>query len=103
MNKIENLVVVNNFSFLGTTSNQGVVYFPDIYNIAHTETSNGVKSAGYIDPDVFLIVSPSYNTVSSNNPTTGSTARFGVKILETGVYRARYSCNVENETFGDRT
>ena len=36
------------------------------------------------------------------NPTTGSTARFGVKILETGVYRARYCCNVENETFGDR-
>ena len=34
MNKIENLVVVNNFSALGTTSGQGLVYFPDIYNIA---------------------------------------------------------------------
>ena len=104
MNKITNLVVSPFHSEGDETSNQGQYYFPDIYNIDHSKTFGSVNSVGIIDTDVFSFVAPSYTTYNTSNDdkTTGSDARFGIKILQSGLYRYRYSGNIENESYNNR-
>jgi hypothetical protein len=102
MNKIKNLVVSPFHQDGTTTSNQGTTYFPNLYSIAHSQTINGVKNCGFIDTDVFTMVAPPYNTATTNNDITGANARYGIKILQTGLFKYKYSGNVENETHNDR-
>jgi len=105
MYKIKNLINLPLHSILDLTSNQGNIYFPDIYSPVKTTTyESAVVGRGIIDNDVFSIVVPTYDTETTNNTTnlTGTNARFGVKILATGLYKITYNFNVENETHNQR-
>ena len=113
MYKIKNMLVLPLHTELTITSNQSVVspstivaYFPNLFASANKSTTydSAVVGRAIIDNDVFSVVEPTYNTetTSSSDKITGTNARFGVKILATGLYKITYNYNVENETHPNR-
>jgi hypothetical protein len=106
MYKIKNMLVLPLHTELTITSNQTVLYFPNLYASANKSTTydSAVVGRAIIDNDVFSIVEPTYNTETTNSSDkiTGTNARFGVKILATGLYKITYNYNVENETHPNR-
>ena len=106
MYKIKNMCVLPLHTELAITSNQGNVYFPNLFDSSNKSIlyKNAVVGRAIIDNDVFSIVEPTYNTETTNNQPiqTGTNARFGIKILATGLYKIIYNYNVENETNNNR-
>ena len=105
MYKIKNLFVLPLHTELRYTKNQGNVYFPDVYSISNKSlnpSGSSVVNRAIIDNDVFSLVNPTYDTEESGSQTNGKEARFGVKILTTGLYKMSYIYNVENEAEDDR-
>ena len=106
ISKIANTVVclINVGGSIPTSANQTTTagYYIDCYSAPNFETLNGLKNTGLVDSSIFTIVAPTYTTATTVSAHTGTDARFGVRILSAGLYRANYIVAMENESTNDR-
>ena len=106
LSKINNTVVciINVGGNIPASANQTTVagYYIDAFSAPNFETLNGLKNTGLVDSSIFTIVAPSYTTATTVSAATGTAARFGIRILSAGLYRATYTLGMENESTNNR-